>query len=241
MNKDEILINLSENFTKIIPRSELLKYPSVNYGNNGIGDRLSKKLNYTVIYSTGKTKLYSNNDNDFIHELLLNNFLKNNNEKNKGIIGFYIHSVRDTNYSRNINKAIITTINKKSCVVCGSNNNIICDHKNDLYNDIRVLSTNTQLINDFQPLCNHCNLQKRQIAKKEKENNKLYSAKNIPMYKIFNFEFPWEKKSFDITDITCKIDTFWYDPIEFNNKLMMYQLYVYPILQEIKKKIKLIS
>lgn len=55
MNKDDILIKLSNDFTQIIPRNELVKYPSINYGNNGIGDRLSKKLNYTVIYSKGNT------------------------------------------------------------------------------------------------------------------------------------------------------------------------------------------
>lgn len=229
MNKEEILIKLSNDFTQIIPRNELVNYPAINYGNNGIGDRLSKNLNYTVIYSNSKTKLYSSDENDFIPKILLDNFLQKNNEKTTGIIGFFIHS-----------KKIKEIITNNHCIVCGSKSNIICDHKNDLYNDTRVLSIETQIIDDFQPLCNHCNLQKRQVCKKEKENNKLYSVKNIPMYKVFHFEFPWEKKSFDKSDITCKIDTFWYDPIEFNRKLELYQFYVFPVLQQIKRKVKLI-
>jgi hypothetical protein len=127
---------------------------------------------------------------------------------------------------------------KNSCVICGTNTDIICDHKNDLYNDIRVLNTSTQELNDFQPLCNHCNLQKRQICKNEEKTQRIYSAKNIIRYKKYNFEFPWEKKIFDKNDINCKKDTYWFDPVEFENKIYCYLSYVIPILNEIKRIIK---
>ena len=65
--------------------------------------------------------------------------------------------------------------NSMGCVVCGSHSDLITDHKNDLYNDPRVLDTKTQIKEDFQCLCNHCNLQKREIAKKTKEQ-KIYSV-----------------------------------------------------------------
>ena len=111
----------------------------------------------------------------------------------------------------------------------------------DLYNDIRVLSVKTQLISDFQPLCNHCNLQKREICKTEKQTKKLYSAKNIQMLKIHPFEFHWEKKVFNINDITCKNGTFWFDPVEFNRNISVYSMYVPiikdPIIKELKYKI----
>ena len=42
---------LSNNFTQIINRNDLHKYPILNWGQNGIGDRWAgKRFNYTVIY-----------------------------------------------------------------------------------------------------------------------------------------------------------------------------------------------
>ena len=39
---------------------------------------------------------------------------------------------------------------------------------------------------------------------------------------IFDFEFTWEKKEFDIKDKDCKKNTYWYDPIEFNRILSLH-------------------
>jgi hypothetical protein len=82
---------------------------------------------------------------------------------------------------------------------------------------------------------------KRQISKIEEQNNKIYSAKNIIRYLEYNFEFPWEKKIYDKNDINCKKDTYWYDPVEFERKIYKYLLYILPINNEIKNKIKLIQ
>ena len=105
-----------------------------------------------------------------------------------------------------------------------------------MYNDERVLNLKTQKLDDFQALCNHCNLQKRQVSKKESEYQKIYSIKNIPQFRYYFFEIPWEKKNYDIDDINTKVDTYWYDPEEFNRKLLIYVSYVYPIVLYIKNK-----
>ena len=233
---EDLVISLSDNFTKIISRDEIRKYPDIDWGDNGIGDRwCGKKFNYTVIKNKGKFKTYSENDED-INVELIENFLNDNTENNKGILGIFVHSKRLNIVKRPINRDISLLIKMNSCVSCGSHSDIICDHKNDIYNDERVLNVKTQLLNDFQPLCNHCNLQKRQVFKDEVKNEKIYSAKNLQRYNVYLFEFPWEKKNFDTEDINTKIDTYWYDPIEFNNKIFLYSLYVIPIITAIKMR-----
>ena len=234
---ENIVIRLSNNFTEIISRNEIKQYKKLDWGNNGIGDRwANKKFNYISIYNN-KIKINSENDIEIIvPEDLINQF-RLENQNMKGIIGIFVHSKRLKITKRPIKKNIDIEIKKNSCVSCGSSSDIITDHKNDLYNDNKVLDISSQDISDFQPLCNHCNLQKRQICKNEIKNNKIYSAKNLQKYKIIPFEFPWEKKAFIIDDITTKNDTYWYDPIEFNKKICYYSLYTIPIINEIKLKI----
>lgn len=237
---EELVIKATENFTKILATSEIKdKYKELYWGGNGVGDRwANKKFNYSVIYSNKNILLYSENNDDNIPDYLLNDFLENNNFNNNGIIGIYVHSKRIKNQYRNISKNIKRKITSLSCVICGTTATI-CDHKNDLYNDMNVLDLKTQTIEDFQPLCNHCNLQKREVCKMEKQTGCLYSAKNIKRYQIYLFEFPWEKKVFDINDKNCKKDTYWFDPIEFDKKIYYYSSYIIPIINEIKYKIKI--
>jgi len=235
----ELVIKATDNFTKILTTQEIKeKYKELYWGGNGVGDRwVNKKFNYSVIYSNKQPVLYSENDDEKIPEYILTEFLKNNIKRN-GIIGIFVHSQRK-NISKNpINKNIHKKITSLSCVVCGTTKTV-CDHKNDLYNDVRVLNIKTQSIDDFQPLCNHCNLQKRQVCKTEYQNNKIYSAKNIQRYKNYPFEFPWEKKAFDINDTNCKNETFWYDPVDFDKKIYYYSIYVLPVINELKYKIKI--
>jgi 5-methylcytosine-specific restriction endonuclease McrA len=234
---EELVIKLSENFTKVISTEEIKKYSQLYWGGNGVGDRwANKKFNYSVIYSNKEPKTYSENDDDNIPETKLEDFIKNN--KGKGIIGIYVYGIRTKISKRTIKQEISKKIKSNSCVICGTKSDIICDHKNDLYNDARVLNTKTQVLDDFQPLCNHCNLQKRQICKEEERNKKIYSAKNIARYNKYQFEFPWEKKVFDKNDINCKQDTYWFDPVEFDNKIYIYLCNVFPVINEIKTKVK---
>ena len=46
-----------------------------------------------------------------------------------------------------------------------------------------------QIKEDFQCLCNHCNLLKRQIARKTMETGKRYGATNIPSISVFGIDF----------------------------------------------------
>jgi len=102
------------------------------------------------------------------------------------------------------------------CVVCGSKSELVTDHKNDLYNDPRVLNAATQTKEDFQCLCNHCNLLKRQISKKTLETGKRYSALNIPSMSIFGIDFIKGTEEFNPSDINAMVGTYWYDPVAFN-------------------------
>jgi hypothetical protein len=235
---EELVIRATNNFTRILSTNEIKeKYPKLYWGGNGVGDRwATKKFNYTFIYSSKKPKLYSENLEDTIPNELLTAFLQEHSN-GTGIIGIFVHSKRTNIQTRPINKKIHKEIVSLSCVVCGTQETI-CDHKNDLYNDERVLDEDTQVSSDFQPLCNHCNLQKRQICKTESATGKLYSAKNIQRYKVYPFEFPWEKKVFDPTDIYCKNGTYWFDPVEFDKNIYYYTSYVIPIITEIKRRVQ---
>lgn len=105
----------------------------------------------------------------------------------------------------------------QGCVVCGSHSDLITDHKNDLYNDPRVLDIKTQTKEDFQCLCNHCNLQKRQIAKKTMETGKRYGATNIPSLSVFGIDFIEGDETFDKNNVDAMVGTYWYDPVKFMN------------------------
>ena len=118
--------------------------------------------------------------------------------------------------SRSIRKNIKDYWKKHPCCVCGSNTDIECDHKNGLYNDERVNNIETQLIEDFQSLCKHCNDQKRQVEKKTRETGKRYGASNIPSLKIFNIDFTCGDENYDPKDPNALVGTYWYDPIAFN-------------------------
>tara|TARA_B100000287_G_C20607704_1_gene770748 strand:+ start:613 stop:1275 length:663 start_codon:yes stop_codon:yes gene_type:complete len=101
------------------------------------------------------------------------------------------------------------------CVVCGSESDLRTDHKNDLYNDPRVLDMKTQIKEDFQCLCNHCNLLKRQIARKTMETGKRFGATNIPSISVFGIDFIEGDETFDKNNVDAMVGTYWYDPVKF--------------------------
>ena len=154
-------------------------------------------------------------------------------EADRGITsGTRIDRLRTNGLSENIyrqrpiNKHIRDTLMRDregyiaACVVCGSRSELRCDHKNHLYNDPRVLNTQTQNINDFQVLCNHCNLQKRQTAVVERRTGIRYSAMNIPSIAIFGVDYIQGTETYNPEDINAMIGTYWYDPIEFIRRCM---------------------
>ena len=125
---------------------------------------------------------------------------------------------------RPISKKVYAFFKGTPCVVCGSNSSLVVDHKNDLYNDPRVLSEETQTINDFQSLCNHCNLQKREVAKKTRETGLRYGATKIPSVAVFGIDFISGDETFDEIDTNAMVGTYWYDPVEFNKFIKNYYM-----------------
>ena len=120
---------------------------------------------------------------------------------------------------RKINNSIRPDIRKKiitkSCVNCGTKNNIECDHKNSLKNDPRVMNIKTQKLDDFQPLCGHCNKVKREAEKKAKRNNKRFSGKELG----YSVDFTEGDKTLDINYPNWYIGTYWGDCLELKKKL----------------------
>jgi hypothetical protein len=126
-----------------------------------------------------------------------------------------INHEKANNKKRPIRADIHRHHKKIGCVACGSSSYLVTDHKNDLYNDPRVLNSKTQTIDDFQCLCNHCNLQKRQISKKTVELGKRYGATKIPMLSIFGIDFIVGNEIYNKNDINAMVGTYWYDPVSF--------------------------
>ena len=152
------------------------------------------------------TKRYNDNPRGKITALKLNGFNPISN-KNKHPISNEIKQ-----YCKN-----------KKCVHCGKidKGGNLPDHKNDLYNDIRVLSKKTQVLDDFQPMCNGCNLIKRS------KNVKMIETKirPTPPYDLLELGFPKYidgDETFDLNDINTMKGTYWYDPVEFRKKCKTY-------------------
>ena len=181
-----------------IEKEEIEKNPKLAWGNNGVfrhgvfkGDNRYIWEKYPI---TGKIK-----------KLRTNGFSDN-----------YLNG-----HKRYIRKDIRKYYKNQPCVACGELSPLllVCDHKNDLYNDQRVLNNETQTLEDFQSLCNSCNLKKRQICKKTKETCKRYSAKNIPSLAEFGVDFIEGDETFDETDINAMVGTYWHDPVKFNRHI----------------------
>ena len=121
--------------------------------------------------------------------------------------------------TRPIREDIKQFYKQQGCVVCGSHSDLVTDHKNDLYNDPRVLSRVTQTLDDFQCLCNHCNLQKRQVAKTTLETGVRFAATNIPSLAPHGIDFIQGDDTFDPADPNAMVGTFWYDVVAFHQHL----------------------
>ena len=99
------------------------------------------------------------------------------------------------------------------CVILGTSNPEV-DHKNGRKNDIRVLQTETQKLEDFQPLSKHANDAKRQYCKECKQTERRYDAKKLG----YPISFYKGNEMHDGSVNGCE-GCFWYDPIEFRRHL----------------------
>ena len=101
---------------------------------------------------------------------------------------------------------IRNAICKLPCVNCGRTDDIQCDHKNDLYNDPRVLNTHTQTKEDFQPLCNNCNLRKRAVSLKTVKDKKRQPPP--PSIRLLGIDFTQGDENYDSNDINAMVGTY---------------------------------
>jgi 5-methylcytosine-specific restriction endonuclease McrA len=108
---------------------------------------------------------------------------------------------------------------KMACVFCGQHSELVCDHKNDIYNDPRVQNRKTQTMDDFQSCCNGCNLRKRQVAIVRNRTGKRIGATTIPSMAVFGIDFTEGDDTYDETDVNAMVGTYWFDPIAFNKKI----------------------
>ena len=151
--------------------------------------------------------------------------------KGSAIYLIKICGVSDRSSSRPIRQDIRAVLKDGPCVACGTTSQIEIDHKNGLYNDPRVLSAETQLLSDFQPLCKHCNDQKRQTYNYTKTTGKRYAATSIPMLKAFGIDFVGGNETFDQNDVNSTIGSYWHDPVYFMEE----------VAKKLKKKMILID
>jgi len=219
-----------DGFTRIVSMDECIGEYEKLIPDNGGGwcrfDVIEKHHKIFTVTTTGKIRYSSGiNDEEKINiDKEVYNYMKErglsfkNGKKNK----LYLIKLNGLNViesSRYIRKDIRDHFKNKSCVVCGTNTHIEIDHKNGLYNDSRVINSITQTIDDFQPLCKHCNDQKRQTYVYSKKNGKRYPATMIPQLKPFGIDFIVGDETYDFNDINAMVGTYWYDPLYFIEKV----------------------
>jgi hypothetical protein len=121
--------------------------------------------------------------------------------------------------SQSIRNDIKNVIGKQRCIILGTNRS--CDHKTEVDHkdgrkeNLEIMNTSTQKITDFQPLSKPANDAKRQFCKECKETNIRYDAKKLGYTVSYTYG-----DEFYSNEIGC-IGCFWYDPIEFRQKLYL--------------------
>lgn len=212
--------NYENGYTRIVSIDEFIdEYSALQLGNGGSWCRRNKKYRFVTMKKNGKLSLlwkYTDKEYESVKKEFEAIVPENYGVKIQYI---KIHGIDSDEPNRTIRKDIKDFYSKLPCVHCGTTSNLVCDHKNDLYNDTRVLNTKTQTLDDFQSLCTHCNLLKRQVCKETLIKNKRYPATKIPCLKIWNIEFTKGDETLDITDPNAMIGTYWYDPIDFHKKI----------------------
>jgi len=217
---------LTDNYQKILPIEKAKELGLHGGPGNGSGDRtkMAKSYKHTVIYGDGRIPMtYPKSYNEYViltegdkeKISLYKNLRREENLNLKGVIGFIIWGLNENIYdSRPIRPDIRRHYKLLPCVKCGTRNTV-CDHKNDLYNDDRVLNTTTQTLDDFQPLCNNCNLRKRAIAlKRDKEKKRQPPTLDILSING-GIKFTSGDENYNPNDPNALIGTYWYDPIQF--------------------------
>lgn len=213
--------------SRLISVNEFIdNYSSLKFGNGASWCRMdsafSKKYKYVLRKANGDLTYSWNIEDETESKKIEEDFKDIESKKIKGNptthIKVYGKKELVKGNNRDIRQDIREYFKNSLCVVCG-NSDIEIDHKNGLYNDERVLNIKTQCIEDFQPLCRHCNQQKRQSIIVTKKTGKRYKATNIPQLKIFGIDFTKGNEDFNPNDIDAMVGTYWYDPLDFFKNL----------------------
>jgi hypothetical protein len=118
----------------------------------------------------------------------------------------------DETGSQQIRADIRKVIKNQRCVVLGTSNPEV-DHKNGRKNDLRVMTLETQTLDDFQPLSKAANDAKRQFCKECRNTENRYDAKKLG----YPISFTKGQLKYE-NDLGC-IGCFWYDPVDFRKHL----------------------
>jgi hypothetical protein len=195
--------------------------------NNGLGwlrqsGLFARTHRVITIKENGKTENYNCTEEDIQHyeTHIKSHIIKNLNKGNKvKFIKVFGKFDSDATHAKPPRKDIREHYKNKSCVSCGKNKTEI-DHKNGLYNNPRVNNQSTQTVDDFQPLCMHCNQEKRQAYIWQKNNNIRHPATLIPKYAHFGIDYVEGTGEFDSNNPDAMVGTYWYDPVEFHKKFV---------------------
>lgn len=134
------------NSSRIINVDEFInEYSILKFGNGGSWCRKSNLKNHKLatMKQNGKILFLWNDINEKEKLNITNDFIKNCNiEKTGNYIKYIKFCGLTTKYlNRTIRTDIKEYYKQQPCCACGRTTNLICDHKNDLYNDNRVLNT----------------------------------------------------------------------------------------------------
>jgi hypothetical protein len=166
------------------------RYKSLELGNGGSWCRKESTLARAYIIEFDKNLTAGNR----IDRIRLNGF-------NKEDLG-----------SQQIRTDIKRVIKAQRCVILGTSNPEV-DHKNGRKNDLRVMTLETQTLNDFQPLSKAANDAKRQFCKECRNTGNRYDAKKLG----YPISFTKGELKYE-NDLGC-IGCFWYDPVDFRSYL----------------------
>ena len=204
MTKTELFIKLanpdSNGVSRWVNVSEFInEYSDLQLGNGGSWCRSSSSLSKQYIIEFDKT-ITKGNSIDAIR-----------------LCGYNSKKT----FNQNIRKDIREYYKTHRCVmlgVCGfsENTKIEIDHKDGRKDDWRVSDPNTQLLEDFQPLCKAANDVKRQICKLCKQTGLRWDAKNIKgnPYSFYEGEQTYTE------ELGCK-GCYQYDPVEYRKRCVM--------------------
>tara|TARA_B110000971_G_scaffold177757_1_gene183504 strand:- start:400 stop:1140 length:741 start_codon:yes stop_codon:yes gene_type:complete len=230
MDVNQTIKQLTNDYNSILPIEKAMELGLHPGPGNGSGDRtkMSQDFIHVVLYGNNREPMiYPKSydeiiDRDEDQKRMIEEYkqkrIDNSLRMGKGVIGFIILGDNDKESTkRPIREDIKKHYRCLPCLTCGTRKTI-CDHKNDLYNDPRVLDKKTQTLDDFQPLCNNCNLRKRAVSMKTVKEKKRQPPPLDRLAMNGGIEFTRGDETFDPNDPNAMVGTFWYDPIAFGKE-----------------------